>query len=226
MQDLLERYGALLREVDDWFRVCLLNHGDQIACRTGCSACCRGLFDITLMDALYLRLGFEQLSPNIQERVRQKALARLEIIREQWPLFASPWLLNDLPEADWDNLMPEEDETPCVLLSDQGICLAYEHRPMTCRLNGIPLIDVSGEELFDEWCTLNFTTSDPLLLSDLRHRFTDLFAQELLLFREMTRLLLGKTINEIDTLIPAAVLIDADSVKLYLKQETSLHKTP
>ncbi|MBT1071671.1 YkgJ family cysteine cluster protein [Pelotalea chapellei] len=212
MLDLLERYGTLLREVDSWFKACLLNHGEQISCGAGCSACCRGLFDITLLDALYLNQGVKQLSPDIQDKLRQLAKERLESIHETWPAFSRPWLLNDLPEEEWDSLMPEEDETPCVLLSDQGTCLAYDYRPMTCRLNGIPLIDVSGEELFDEWCTLNFTTADPVQLPELRHSFNALFAQELLLFREMARLLFGKAMNEIDTFIPAAVVIDTEAI--------------
>jgi hypothetical protein len=86
---------------------------------------------------------------------------------------------------------------------------------MTCRLNGIPLIDTSGEELFDEWCTLNFTETDPGGLSDIRHPFNDLFAQELLLFREMTRRLLGEAISELDTIIPAAVFIDVEMLRTW-----------
>ena len=93
---------------------------------------------------------------------------------------------------------------------------------MTCRLNGIPLIDITGEELFDEWCTLNFTDCDPLQLKELRHSFTDLFAQELLLFREMTRRLLGEPISELDTLIPAAVCVDANMVKVRINTLTDL----
>ncbi|OGT95896.1 MAG: hypothetical protein A2X80_05815 [Geobacteraceae bacterium GWB2_52_12] len=226
MLDLLERYGVLLREVDDWFASCLHNHGDHISCRTGCSACCRGLFDITLLDALYLRQGFQQLPPDVQSTVRPLASARLEVITETWPSFTHPWLLNNVPEVEWDGIMPEEDEVPCVLLSKHGTCLTYEHRPMTCRLNGIPLIDVSGEELFDDWCTLNFTTVDPLLFTDLRHRFNELFSQELLLFRELTRLLLGKPVNELDTLIPAAVLMDTDVLARDIKQAECMVERP
>lgn len=143
-----------------------------------------------------------------------KAGARLDGITARWPDFTAPWILNRIPETEWDAIMPEDDETPCPLLSERGDCLVYEYRPMTCRLNGIPLIDTSGEELFDDWCTLNFTDVDPRAFEDLRHPFSDLFAQELLLFREMTRQLLGEAISELDTIIPAAVFIDAEMLRL------------
>lgn len=213
MQDILDRYTTLLREVDHWFAGCLRSHGGLIECRNGCSACCRGLFDITLLDALHLRMGFERLPEDVRRVVRLKARARLDDLTSRWPDFSAPWLLNRIPEEEWDDMMPEEDETPCPLLSDEGACLVYDHRPMTCRLNGIPLIDSSGEELFDEWCTLNFAGADPLTFADLRHPFNDLFAQELLMFRELTRRLLGEAVSELDTIIPAAVFIDGELVR-------------
>lgn len=213
MRDILERYGSLLREVDSWFAGCLQRHGSRIACMRGCSSCCRGLFDITFLDALYLRSGFDLLPADVQLEVRRKARTRLDLLAGRWPSFTAPWILNRIPETEWDEIMPEDDDTPCPLLSGEGVCLVYDHRPMTCRLNGIPLIDTSGEELFDDWCTLNFTGCDPVQFADIRHPFNDLFAQELLLFREMTRRLLGEAISELDTIIPAAVFIDEEMIR-------------
>jgi Fe-S-cluster containining protein len=212
LNDLLERYGTLLSEVDLWFASCRERYGDLIVCGRGCSACCRGLFDITLLDALNLRRGFDLLPDAIQAEVRKRALARLNEIETRWPRFTDPWLLNTIPEEEWDEIMPEDDETPCVLLSERGSCLVYDHRPMTCRLNGIPLMDRSGEELFDDWCTMNFIGRNPRELPDLRHPFRDLFAQELLLFRELTTRLLGEPVNEIDTLIPAALCMNRERI--------------
>lgn len=222
MQDIFDRYSSLLREVDSWFAGCVQGHGELITCAQGCSSCCRGLFDITLLDALYLRKGFDLLSADIQHSIRLKAQAQLEPLATRWPTFTAPWILNSIPETEWDDMMPEDDETPCPLLSEAGSCLVYDHRPMTCRLNGIPLIDVSGEELFDDWCTLNFVGSDPLSYPDLRHPFNDLFAQELLLFHELTRRMLGKAISELDTIIPAAVFADAEMVAEAMRGELDL----
>lgn len=212
INDLLGRYGELLGEVDQWFMRCLVRHSGLIACHKGCSACCRGLFDITLMDALYLKQGLDLLPTRTREAVVTKSIRRLEEMSHLWPEFAPPWILNHIPEEQWGEMMPEEDETPCPLLSDQGICLVYAHRPMTCRLNGIPLFDVSGEELFDEWCTLNFAGADPVKLEDIRHPFTELFTQELLLFRELTKRIFGVSVNELDTVIPAAIFYGEDLV--------------
>lgn len=212
MNDILDQYGTLLQEVDQWFDACIARHSRAIACHHGCSECCRGLFDITLLDALYLKRGFDLLPASVQQAVQVKAAGRLHNLTTLWPDFARPWTLNHIPEEQWDLMMPEDDETPCPLLSEQGACLVYAHRPMTCRLNGIPMIDTSGEELFDEWCSLNFVDSDPTELVDIRHPFNDLFTQELLLFRELMRRMFGKAVSELDTIIPAAVFLDERSI--------------
>lgn len=212
MKTLLDQYGALLAEVDAWFQSCLEQYPEQIACRNGCSECCRGLFDITLLDAFYLKRGFDILPDHLKTGVVRTASRRLELLSKVNSAFVEPWLLNGIPEDDWDELMPEEDETPCLLLSESGGCLVYDHRPMTCRLNGIPLIDDSGEELFDEWCTLNFTGADPRDFADLRFAFTDLFSRELLLFQKLVHRLTGNVLNEVDLFIPAAIVMDCNKI--------------
>lgn len=218
VNELLEQYGVLLREVDAWFQLCLERHPEHITCRNGCSACCRGLFDITLLDAYYLRHGFDALSTDRKTAIKQTAFQRLAQLSRVNTMFVKPWLLNGIPEEQWDDLMPEEDETPCLLLSKDGGCLVYEYRPMTCRLNGIPLIDISGEDFFDEWCTLNFTGGDPRKFADLRFPFTELFNRELLLFQKFTRLLAGRERNEADLFIPAAIVMDEDNIVSTLTQ--------
>lgn len=207
--ELLDRYRALLSEVDSWFAQCSLTAGSSIACTRGCSGCCRGLFDITLLDAGLLHDGFSRLPAAVQEEVQTRASQQLSLIREKvWPDFEYPWIMNGYPEEEWEQAMPDEDETPCSLLGTDGLCLVYESRPMTCRLHGAPLLDLSGEVLFDEWCSLNFVDDDPLQMPVLRWHFNDIFKQEQLLFREFTKRLLGRPFNELDTLIPAATLID------------------
>ncbi|HIJ96944.1 MAG TPA: YkgJ family cysteine cluster protein [Desulfuromonadales bacterium] len=220
MLDLIDCYGALLRDVDTWFHTCSQSHPEHILCRDGCSSCCRGLFDVTLLDALYLKQGVDLLPAALQHDIMRAAESRLSSLSYQFPFFIEPWLLNGIPEEKWDQLMPEEDETPCVLLSGAGRCLVYNHRPMTCRLNGIPLIDVSGEEFFDEWCSLNFKNLDPRPLEELRYRFHDLFSNELELFQKMTGRLVGRQIREIDLFIPAAAVLDIAAVVAAIKNES------
>jgi Fe-S-cluster containining protein len=214
MEDILKQYGSLLAEVDAWFKRCSELYPDRIACAKGCSECCRALFDITILDAATLKAGFEKLPEEVRNSVRSRAEKRLQLIRSIWPEFAHPYVLNYRPESDWQELMLEDDETPCVLLDGNGQCLVYEYRPMTCRLHGLPLVDVSGEVMHDEWCSNNFPGVDPLLLEGLRADFDRILRDEVALDRLFTEQLLGKVVYECDTLIPAALLIDFGDFQL------------
>jgi Fe-S-cluster containining protein len=205
---LLQDYALLLKSVDRWFSESAAAAGDAVQCGTGCSSCCRGLFDITLLDAYFLRQGFDRLAHTIQNTVRSRVATQMESLRSAWPDMSPPYIINFLPEGDWDLLMPEEDSTPCPLLGEDGLCLVYEYRPMTCRLHGIPLIDISGEFFHDEWCSCNFKNEDPLSREEIRWEFRKCFQEELSIFREFTNILLNQRINELDTLLPLAVLID------------------
>ena len=208
IDDILVSYGLLLQEVDEWFGRCHNAHPEAIVCRRGCAECCRSLFDITLLDACYLKKGFDGLPSTVRKTTLIKARKQLHRLRAIWPDLDSPYILNYRHEEEWHELMPDDDETPCLLLGADGRCLVYDHRPMTCRLHGIPLLDSSGEVMHDEWCTLNFAGLDPLSMPELQWEFRRHFEAELSLFRVFTDKLLGKRVSELDTFIPLALLQD------------------
>ena len=203
----LTAYRHLLGEVDDWFTNCLQTGGPMLACRGGCSACCRALFDITLLDAWLLKEAFARLPKEVQAQVIKRCQPRRTELLGRWPELNNPYLLNALPESEW-SFMPEADQTPCPLLDENGFCLIYTARPMTCRLHGLPNIDVSGEDFDGTVCTLH--AGNPLNLPEgiLNWRFREVFAREIDLFRGFTKELTGGEWTELDTFIPLALLAD------------------
>lgn len=211
MPEMLNSYRRLIGQVDDWFNRCLDAGGSKLACRGGCSACCRALFDITLLDAWLLRDAFARLPQATRRSVLVRSEERLLQLRQRWPGLDSPYLLNAMPDEEWTE-MPEDDNTPCPLLDDNGFCLIYESRPLTCRLHGLPNIDSSGEDFDGTVCTLH--EGDPLSLPEetLRWRFREVFNQEIVMFRDFTERLAGRAYSELDTFIPLALLADYDAV--------------
>jgi len=204
---VMDEYKSLLEEIDRWFSRCQQQHPGEIACSRGCSECCRGLFDITILDAALLQSGFGELPETLKSDVRRLAEERLRAMQSSWPEFKQPYILNYRPEEERETLLATDNDTPCVLLDEAGRCLLYAYRPMTCRLHGLPLIDVSGKLMESEWCTKNFPEIDPLQLTSLRGEFEQLLSQEAALGRAYTAELLGKAVNELDTVIPTALLI-------------------
>ncbi len=212
MDFILNSYQQLLEELDTWFADCVSQFPEQLECAKGCSACCRGLFEISLLDAALLQEGFAQLSNSTRKSALKKASTRLASLQQQWPQFVAPYILNRLPHNDWEE-MPEDDPTPCPLLSDNGTCLVYQHRPMLCRLHGLPNIDNSGEIFQELFCTRNFLHIDPLQETKLRFPFRAFYRREFELLGQFSSQLLNQRNLELDTFIPTALLIDFRSIK-------------
>jgi hypothetical protein len=141
----------------------------------------------------------------------ERSRPRLAELRKRWPELKSPYLLNTLPDIAWQN-MPDDDLTPCPLLDGEGYCLIYTSRPLTCRLHGLPNIDVSGEDFDGTVCTLHLDDPASLLGDILRWRFREIFTLEVDLFRHFTRELTGRSWDELDTFIPLALVADYDKV--------------
>jgi hypothetical protein len=59
----------------------------------------------------------------------------------------------------------------------------------------------------DEWCTLNFNGQDPLVLTGLRGDFAEIFRRETVLLGVFNALVAGSPTAQLDTLIPAAFLV-------------------
>ena len=66
-------------DVDEWFKQIRQRYAAHMQCGKGCTACCYGLFDISLADALETARGFRQLPAPLQERVSSRAA---ELYRE------------------------------------------------------------------------------------------------------------------------------------------------
>ena len=49
IMEILKEYELLLSEIDNWFAHCQTDFHEDIACGKGCSDCCVGLFDITVL---------------------------------------------------------------------------------------------------------------------------------------------------------------------------------
>ncbi|TYO98708.1 putative zinc- or iron-chelating protein [Geothermobacter ehrlichii] len=208
LQAFLDAQLELMQQVDAWFVATARElPADAIACRAGCSACCRGLFDISLIEALILRRAWEGLPADIRRRVRGKALMRLDELKQGWPHWQPPYLLNGMPDEEWTE-MPEDDLTPCLLLAEDGRCLVYEVRPMTCRLHGLPAIDLDGTDFGSAVCSRNWLSEN----FDLRYPYRALFRRENALLRQFALQLTGRPFRELDTFIPLAVLIDFEAI--------------
>lgn len=147
MNDYLE----LLRQADAWYRSVKERFPEKVPCGRGCRECCLGLFDITLADADLLREGLARLDAATRRDIESRAAALLARLREIRPDLGED--LDDLSEDEIDALCDALGPVECPVLGQEGECRLYAHRPLTCRLSGVPVVDLSGEAVFPEGCS-------------------------------------------------------------------------
>jgi Fe-S-cluster containining protein len=146
----MEDYRKFLARADAWYRGVREKHPDRVTCAKGCRDCCLGLFDVTLLDGDLLREGLAAADPGVRGDIERRAEAILARLRETWPGLGTT--LAGWTESEIDDLCDALGPVECPVLGPAGECRLYEHRPLTCRLSGVPVIDLSGERIYPEGC--------------------------------------------------------------------------
>ena len=143
------RYEALVKSVDAVFEQVARTHATCVKCHSGCSDCCHALFDLSLIEALYLNTRFKERFSYGAKRsaiLTEAAAAdrRITVLkrdyfrtmrdkgREVVTEEAATEAVHDVMEQ------VAHDRVRCPLLGADDTCLMYEERPITCRLYGIP----------------------------------------------------------------------------------------
>ena len=133
-----ERYEALAAKVDEAFKRVGDAHPDLVLCKAGCTDCCYALFDLTLVEALYLNSKFNQaFTGEDREAMIEKAnKSDRQIYRLKKEAYKAA-------QEGQDETSVVEDMAKkrirCPLLNDTDLCDLYAHRPLACRIYGVPL---------------------------------------------------------------------------------------
>ncbi|HXG61327.1 MAG TPA: YkgJ family cysteine cluster protein [Planctomycetota bacterium] len=165
----MEEYRRLLERADAWYRSVRERFPDRVPCGKGCRDCCLGLFDITPADAELLREGLAQAPADVRADIERRARDLVERLRAEFPRLGED--LDGWSEREIDELCDRLGPVECPALGPAGECRLYAHRPLTCRLSGIPVVDVSGAVLYPEGCarcTLRPEETPPLEAERLR----------------------------------------------------------
>ncbi len=137
LSEFFSRYEAQRAEADALFAAVRGRHSDLVVCREGCSSCCHALFDLTLVEALYLNRAFLRrftgaerfgLIDRAAGTDRQIAKIKRKVFKESQAGKDSNEILSEVAAVS----------VRCPLLGDDERCLMYEDRPITCRLYGVP----------------------------------------------------------------------------------------
>jgi Fe-S-cluster containining protein len=120
-----------------------------LACRVGCTACCHGVFRISMLDAERLRAALHALEQEDQARakvIRMRALQIVDKLKQFYPGNALTGILDPEENGTWDDFADlAQADAPCPVLDPEtGRCELYAGRPLTCRIFGPPVQNENG----------------------------------------------------------------------------------
>lgn len=158
LEPIFNEYEKLRANVDAIFRHMEREYPECVKCRPGCSDCCNALFDLPLVEAMYINRAFKDKFSYGKER--SEILEKAARVDRQLARLKKDMYQAEKAGTEPAVIMRElaTHRMPCPLLNDNNECALYEDRPITCRLYGIPQAiggngHVCGFSAFQKGCS-------------------------------------------------------------------------
>ena len=132
------KYETLVQGVEQSIKQIRESHPEGIRCIPQCSDCCYAVFDLSLIESVYINYHFYQsLDKEKQEQVLERAEgADRKFYRIKRQLHKM-MVQQNKKEEEALQLMAAE-RVRCPFLNESDLCDLYESRPVTCRVYGVP----------------------------------------------------------------------------------------
>lgn len=138
-----KKYESLVCKADAAFERVKQAHAECVKCEEKCADCCYALFDVTLIEALYINHKFNEKIKNSEKAELLEKANRAD--RRVHKLKRRAYkALNDGKSEDEILADLARERIRCPLLNEAELCELYDYRPLTCRFYGIPTA-IAGE---------------------------------------------------------------------------------
>lgn len=170
------KYEHLLADMDKVFATVKDQHPECVTCVTGCSDCCHAVFDLPLIEALYVNHHFHGMPRETRDQILAKAD---QADRAAYKLKFQAHKRHRAGE-ETDVILEDmaRERVRCPLLNAQDRCDLYAYRPVTCRLYGIPQ-EVAGKARTCSLSRFSPGVSYPTVHVDKIHQKLAALSQEL-----------------------------------------------
>lgn len=132
-----KKYEDLVRTVDTIFNQVKEQYPKEVFCRKKCSDCCYAIFDLTIIEAIYINHQFRATFKGAEKLALIDEAAKTDRALTKLKRDAHREIQNGKSEIEILGKMAME-RMRCPLLGVDNMCILYENRPLTCRLYGIP----------------------------------------------------------------------------------------
>ncbi len=137
LTNAFSRYEALVDQVGQVFNKVSTEFTEEVKCKPACDDCCHALFDLTFVEALYIKSKFDEVFAGkarfeITEYANKTDRALAKMKKEAYKRHEAGESDTAIIEA------VSKMRVRCPLLGEDGKCQMYDYRPIACRVYGIP----------------------------------------------------------------------------------------
>jgi Fe-S-cluster containining protein len=203
-----KKYEALVAKAEAVFEQVKSKFPDEVKCKEGCSDCCHALFDLALIEALYINFRFnEQFEGKEKNDLIEKASkADRQIYKVKKEAFRSAQ-----GGKEEDAVVEEvgQKRIRCPLLGEKDLCKMYAFRPIACRVYGIPQA-VGGKGRTCGFSGFKPGESYPTLNHDIIHD------QLMAISSELVQAIRSKHTQMAEVLVPLSMALITDYNEAYM----------
>jgi Fe-S-cluster containining protein len=200
LEPVFKKYEAFVKQLDGVFETVRQQYPDCVKCKLACSDCCHALFDLSLIEALYVNRRFIE---SVAEERRVEILEDAnKTDRKIYRLKRAAFKAVDGGQKSEEQVLLEmaAARVRCPLLNQDDRCDLYTYRPVTCRLYGIPTA-ISGRGHTCGLSDFKEGTSYPTVNLDSVHAKLHELSQEVVATLRSTQVKMG------DVLMPLSMAL-------------------
>ena len=203
-----KKYEALVSKVESVFAQVKEKYPAEVKCKKGCADCCHALFDLTLIEALYINSRFnEKFNGKEKNELIEKANTS---DRRIYKIKKEAYRATQKGKQE-DAVIHEiaKKRIRCPLLGENDLCDMYEFRPIACRVYGIPQA-IGGKGRTCGFSGFKAGENYPTLNLDIVHD------QLMVLSAELVQHIRSKHIRMWEVLVPLSMALITEYDETYL----------
>jgi Fe-S-cluster containining protein len=200
LNPIFEKYERFIQQLDAVFEEVREKYPQCVKCELECSDCCHALFDLSLIEALYINRHFLQ---KITDENKDEIIKRAnKSDRKAYQLKRKAYKSVESGEKTEEQVLLEmaAERVRCPLLNDENQCVLYAYRPATCRLYGIPT-SIAGRGHTCGLSAFSEGESYPTVNLDAVHAKLQALSQEVVAALRSTQVKMG------DVLMPLSMAL-------------------
>jgi Fe-S-cluster containining protein len=203
-----KKYEALVAKAESVFEQVKSKFPEGVKCKEGCSDCCHALFDLTLIEALYMNYRFNQ---KFEGKAKNDLIEKANVADRKIYKIKKEAFRSTQKGKEEETVVKEvgQKRIPCPLLGDNDLCEMYAFRPIACRVYGIPQA-IGGEGRTCGFSGFKPGNSYPTLNHDIIHD------QLMKISSELVQAIRSKHFQLSEILVPLSMALLTDYNEEYM----------